>query len=429
MAVITVSGVITSLVNTQALDDLMRRFGKGRRRAFSMKRKSVPTSAIETILQQQIGLNSRYIKDAYYSIKHLPYNTTFGGLKNQRLREKGKITKEEYHKRRNALLLSRGDRAQQGNLNLRLDLSSMQLRINTCCNDRDNKWIYARIFIPQKYLDTYGVYLDGSHPYTVQLKRRDFDRGYELRISITLPRVIQESSRVMTLDINAGHTDFALMNKHDSRVVAIGKFNHHEAQHTKRGKLNHLLNKLVEKIGNLTRHYDAEVVMGHLNTGKFWSYSKKATRKIRQLPQYKFHQLLKRLELQGIKVSERSEAYTSKLGDVISHMVGYDIHKCAAMMFALKVINYDLFKQLKTFFFGVPSYEAYGRQRRGQRRESGLTAPIQYRKFLKSMKFWMAMKSSLIQEDGGYLPTPGREGLSFLDNLKALFPCLTINIR
>jgi len=360
MAVITLPGVITSLPDTQALDDLMRRFGNARRRAFSMKCKDLKTCSIETILQQEIGLNSRYIKDAYYSIKHLPYNTTFGGLKNQRLREQGKITKEEYNKRRNAFLLSRGDRSKQGNLNLRLDLSTMQLRINTCCNDKDNKWMFAKVFIPHKYLDTYDKYLDGSHPYTVQIKRRDFDMVYDLRISIKLPCVIRETSRVMTLGINAGHTDFAVMNKNDGRVVAIGKFNHHETQHTRQGKRDHLLNKLVEKIGNMARHYEAEVVVGHLNTGKFWSYCKKATRKIRQLPQYKFRKFLKRLELQGIKVSERSEAYTSKLGDVISQIVGYDIHKCAAIMFALKVINYDVFQQLKTFLFGVPSYEAYG---------------------------------------------------------------------
>jgi IS605 OrfB family transposase len=218
------------------------------------------------------------------------------------------------------------------------------------------------------------------------------------------------------------------MNKNDESVVAIGKFNHHETQYTRRGKRDHLLKKLVEKIGNLARHYEAEVVVGHLNTGRFKSWNKKATRKVRQLPQYKFRQLLKRLELQGIKVSERSEAYTSKLGDVISQLIGYDIHKCAAIMFALKVINYDLFKQLKTFLFGVPSYEAYGRRRRRRRRESGLTALIQYRKFLKSMKFWMAMNSSIVKEEEGYLPIPGREGLSFLDNLKAPFPCLTITV-
>ncbi|MFX1521449.1 MAG: hypothetical protein ACFFCD_16190 [Promethearchaeota archaeon] len=111
-------------------------------------------------------------------------------------------------------------------------------------------------------------------------------------------------------------------------------------------------------------------------------------------------------------MSERSEAYTRKLGDVIFQLIGCGIHKCEVIMFALKAINYELFQQLKMFLFGAPSYEDYGRQRLGQRRESGLIAPIQHRKFLKSMKCWMAMKSSL-QGDGGYLPIPGREGCPF----------------
>ena len=428
MAAITLPGTITLLKETNALEDLLRKFGNARRRAFSMKRKGVATASIEKILQCEIGLNSRYTKDAYYSIKDLPYNATFGGLKNQRLREKHMITKEEYKKRRNAILISRGDRSKKGNLNLRLDLTTMQLRINTSCRDRDKKWLFVKVFIPQKYLERYSRFLSGSYPYTVLIKRLTLDRGYDLRISLELPTDIKLTSRMLTLDVNAGHTDFAVTNKNNGKVILIGKFNHHETQYARQGKRNHLLNKLVEKIGNMARHYDAEVVVGYLNTSKFQSCNKKAMRKIRQMPQYRFHQLLKRLELQGIRVCNRSEAYTSKLGDVISQIIGYDIHKCAAIMFALKVINYDLFKQLKTFFFGVPSYEAYGRRRRRRRRESGLTALIQYRKFLKSMKFWMAMKSSLV-EDGGYLPILGREGLSFLDNLKASFPCLNVNIR
>lgn len=164
MSAITIPGAITSLDDTALLDDLMRKFGNARRRAFSLKRKGMRKGDIEKLLQQEIGLNSRYIKDAYYSIKDLPYNTTFGGLKNQRLREIGKITKEEYKKRRNALLLSRGDRSKKDNLNLRLDLDTMQLRITTCGKNKEQKWIFAKIFIPQKYFDKYGCYPDGSHP-------------------------------------------------------------------------------------------------------------------------------------------------------------------------------------------------------------------------------------------------------------------------
>lgn len=426
MAVITLPGVITSIPDMITLRELMKKFGNARRRAFSMKRKGMTPRVIEKILQREIGLNSRYIKDAYYSIKTLPFNTTFGGLKNQRLREKGKISKVEYSKRRNAILISRGERSKKGNLNLRLDLDAMELRINNSSKNRVNRWFHAKIFIPQKYLNKYGNYLNGSLPYTVLIKRRNFDRGYDVRISIKITCKVQNASRLMALDVNAGHTDFAVINKLDAKVVAVGKLNHYETQHTRRGKRSNLVNKLVEKIGNIARHYNAEVVTGALNTAKFKNCNKKATRKIRQMPQYQFRQLLKRLERQGIKVGERSEAYTSKIGAILSPLIGLDIHKCAAILFAIKVINYEVFQQLKTFLFGVLSDEGNGSRRRMRRRESGLTAPLQYRMFLKRMKYWRVMNS--LDGERGYLPTPGREGLSYLDNLKANFPCLNIII-
>ena len=109
----------------------MFKFGKARRRAYSLRRKGYTKSEIEKILRDEIGLNSRYIKDAYHSVKDLPHHVTFGGLKNQRLREKGKISKEEYHRRRNSIVISRGEKSKNGNLNMRLDLERMELRINT----------------------------------------------------------------------------------------------------------------------------------------------------------------------------------------------------------------------------------------------------------------------------------------------------------
>ena len=60
------------------------------------------------------------MKDAYATIEHLPPHATFGGLNNQRMREKGKITREEYKKRRNSIIYARGDKSRKGNLNMRI---------------------------------------------------------------------------------------------------------------------------------------------------------------------------------------------------------------------------------------------------------------------------------------------------------------------
>jgi len=152
-------------------------------------------------------------------VKDLPPHVTFGGIKNQRLREKGKISKEEYHRRRNSIVISRGDKSKSGNLNMRLDLERMELRINT---GEDKKWIYPKVYIPEKYLKKYGHLLDSSAPYTVIIKRRN-DGGYDVRITVEVQTEVKEGKRVLALDINAGHIDFAVVEKDEPKVVSVGR--------------------------------------------------------------------------------------------------------------------------------------------------------------------------------------------------------------
>ena len=130
MVKVTIPGYICEISEEEKkeLEKLLFNFGRARRRAYSLKRKGYTKSEIEQILQYELCLNSRYIKDAYHSVKDLPPHVTFGCLKNQRLRENGKISKEEYHRRRNSIVISRGDKS--GNLNIRLT-ERMELRINT----------------------------------------------------------------------------------------------------------------------------------------------------------------------------------------------------------------------------------------------------------------------------------------------------------
>ena len=78
----------------KALQNLFFAFGKARRLCYSLRQKyelrgEMSKSEIIKRVQELTGLNSRYVKDAYTTIEHLPPHVTFGGLKNQRLREKG----------------------------------------------------------------------------------------------------------------------------------------------------------------------------------------------------------------------------------------------------------------------------------------------------------------------------------------------------
>jgi len=418
MVKVTIPGYICEISEEEKkeLEKLLFKFGKARRRAYSLKRKGYTKSEIEKILRDELRLNSRYIKDAYHSVKDLPPHVTFGGLKNQRLREKGKISKEEFHRRRNSIVISRGDKSKSGNLNMRLDLERMEVRINT----GDRKWIYPKVYIPKKYLDRYGHLLDGSAPYTVLIKRRN-DGGYDVRITVEVQTEVKEGRRVMALDINAGHIDFAVMEKEELNVVSVGRIEIHETQFVRRGKREYRIHSAVDKIGNIAEHYDADIFVGKLNTGSFKSVNKKANRKVKNMPQYKFRKTLKKLGRRGIKVMEKSEKNTSKVGEKISTIVGLDVHKCSAIAFAVKSISYNLFRKLITLLSVVTSNEGDGSLRGRQKRGKRAYCP---RPGLRMMRFWAAMTS----KGGGYSAMPGSRGLSFMDGLKGGFTCLRVKI-
>jgi len=412
MAKVTIPGYICEISeeDREELEKLLFKFGKARRRAYSLRRKGYTKSEIEKILRDEICLNARYISSAYDSIKSLPPHVTFGGIKNQRLREKWKISKEEFHKRRNSIVISRGDKSKGGNLNMRLDLERMEVRINT----GDRKWIYPKVYIPKKYLEKYRRLLDGSAPYTVLIKRRN-DGGYDVRITVEVQTEVEEGKRVLALDVNAGHIDFAVVEKEEPKVIATGRVEIHETQFVRRGKREYRIHSAVDKIGNIAKHYDADVFVGKLNTGSFKSDNKKVNRKVKNMPQYKFRKTLKKLERRGIKVEEKSEKNTSKVGEKISTLVGLDVHKCSAIAFALKCISYNLFRKLITLLSVVSPDEGDGSQRGRRRRGKRADCPC------SGHKLWTAPPS-------GYPAMPGGWGLSILERLRAGLTCLRVKV-
>lgn len=341
------------------VERLMLKFGNARRRAYSMKQKGVDGLKIRRELREETGLASRYIWTAYSMIRPLPPHVTFGGIELQRLREKGKISKEEYHQRRNNLLACMGDISKKGNLCLRLEKDKLRLTVS------QHSWIYLPILIPQRY-EGYNKYLDGSRAYMVLLRRRDDNGGYDVRITIEVDEPeTQDPKRVMALDINAGHIDFAVVEKQNLKPVAIGKVNCHELLSCRRGKNKLVVHKTVNKVKNIAKHYGAEVVAGKLHTHAIKG------RKIQRMSQFKLRQTFRyKLPLNGVRFDECSEAYTSKVGKVLSKPMGLDIHKASAYSFAVKIIDYQTF----TFLRSVLSNEGGGSLRQRLSEGSGLTA-------------------------------------------------------
>jgi len=415
----------------KALQNLFFTFGKARRLCYSLRQKyelkgRMSRSEIIKSVQELTGLNSRYVKDAYATIENLPSHVTFGGLNNQRLREKGKITKAEYKKRRNSIIYARGDKTKGGNLNLRIVeiASEKYLRVNI----GDRKWLFSKLFIPKKYMKKYAEYLDGSHPYSVLIKRKDDDEGYDVRITIRVENDVNEGSKLIALDINKSHIDFCVLDKNMKDIVAIGKINTAELQNTRSEKREHQIKKVAHKIKNIAKHFNADVFIGKLRTSYFKSH-RKANRIVHQMPQFKLRKWIKHICVKnGVKCEERSEANTTRVGRILSPILGLDVHKCAAIAFALKLLDFPLFKLLS----GVSSNEGDGSPRGRRKRGSSLTGKAQHDSRIR-MKCWAAMMPSFLvgggEMGGGYPEMPGIRGLLFTSRLKASLPFHMVNIK
>lgn len=361
MKLLTIPGFIPE--PSEHVERLMFRFGNARRRAYAMRQKGVERLVIARQLHRETGLSYRYVSTAYDMIKGLPPHITFGGLKLQRLREREKITREEYRRRRNNLLVCRGEKSQKGNLCLRVEGDKLRVNVGS------RKWIWLPLFLPQKYVSRLS-----DSPHTVVIRRRDDGGGYDVRITVEVDEPeTSEPNRVMALDLNAGHVDFAVVEKGNLRLVAAGKINCHELLSCKKGKSKLVVHKTVNKIRNIAKHYGTEVVAGKLKTLTVKGH-KRSNRKIHRMSQFRLRQIMRyKLPLNGVKFRERSEAYTSKVGRTLSEPMGLDVHKASAYAFAVKVINYPYF----TFLRGVRANEGDGSPSTRLSGGSGLTVLYQ----------------------------------------------------
>jgi len=323
------------------VEQLMLKFGNCRRRAYNMKRKGTDRLSIIRQLREDSDIPARYVSAAYDTIKALPSHVTFGGLELQRLRETGKVTREEYHRRRNRLLVCRGEASQKGNLCLRIEEDG-KLRVTVA----GKQWVSLPLFVPEKY----RLRLAEAPYYTVALRRRDDCSGYDVRITIPVeePATVNEPKRVMALDINSGHVDFAVVEKANLTPVAFGRFNCSTILDARKAEKRRRIHLLVNKVRNVAKHYGAEVVAGKLKTLHSKGRSR-ANRKTQGMNQYAMRQIMAyKLPMNGVRYRERSEAYTSKVGRKLSKPLGLDVHKASAYAFSVKVIDYTSFMFLRS---------------------------------------------------------------------------------
>jgi hypothetical protein len=138
---------------------------------------------------------------------------------------------------------------------------------------------------------------------------------------------------------------------------------------------------------------------------------------IKQMPQYQFRKILKyKLPLNGIPVEERSEAYTSKIGIKLSSQIGVDIHKAAAILFALKFLDYQKFLSLRSSLNDEKLSLGVYKQNDGN---GSLSCRLKVGSGLTALHQTQNLLNNEFTNEGGYSVIPGSWGLScFAESLK-----------
>jgi IS605 OrfB family transposase len=337
------------------VERLIFAFENARRRAYIMKQKRIDKLSIRRQLNHEICIPARYVSTAYDTIKGLPPHVTFGGKRTQQLRQQGRLTAEEYRLYRNRILACRGEHAQKGNLCLRV-VDGHVLRVNI----GNKRWIKLPIQIPKNYQRL----LRSDRAYTVLLKRRMDMRGYDVRITVDIEEPeMKPAKRIMALDINSGHVDFAVADKATLQPLVFGKVNCHELLDANKGKKQILLHRLVNKIANIAKHYRAEVVAGKLSSN-YTNHRRRFNRRIQGMNQHVMRRIMAyKLPMKGCVFTELSENNTTTLGRNLSKLIGLDVHKAAAYAFTVKAADYPRFRSLLrdvTFLHEFCAYEEDG---------------------------------------------------------------------
>lgn len=391
--IVTIPGMLID-PEAETLDKMLARFGWARRRAHAAIHKGEPRVRIEKWLQIETGLNCRWVRSAISSIRALPKHTVFGGRRNLKLLQTGKITKDDWRKMRNSSLYSVGDGSKEGkgNVNARIvHLSDgYYLRLNTS-GLSEERYLWAKLFIPSRFLEKWGYALSGDRSYSVLIKRAN--EGFDVRIAIhvDVPEPYAPK-RALGLDINARHLDLASPDRDRIHVARVsGRF----------CESRNAWNRAAKKVVNIAKGLNAGLVVGDIKRlprervhGKKHGWRHRRPRRVlSQMPTYKLkRKLALECALKGVPISFVHEYGTSKRGEPLGRGLGLDTHKAAALLIALKPQTFESRR-------GVSAHDALDCMSGGLTGGRGLTA-----QFHRTVGFDEGLAT------GGYIPKADRDG-------------------
>lgn len=216
-------------------------------------------------------LNSNYRRSGYFraidaykaaifrvklGLLETPSKVVFGGRKNLIRYEKGQLSKFEWRAIRNNQLYSRGEKAKNGNLNLRFELQEGKLQLRV--NNGFRSWIRIPAYLPHSL----GV-LSGDRAYGVRILRRG--KNYELRVNYeeTNYECVGFEKGAIGVDFNHSTIDLSVTNS-QGQLKATRTILCSALTSARKGKKEWLIGNLAKEVVRFAKYWRRGLVLERL---------------------------------------------------------------------------------------------------------------------------------------------------------------------
>ena len=283
-------------------------------------------------------LNQRYISDSCSMAKGIIHESSlFGGKKLWDKLIKKTISKEEWQKKRNNRLYSRGDKTKNGNPNIRV--KNGKIFVND--PSKRGKWIEGKIWMPKKFENL------NTECYDVRLIKKN--KKYELKISWKeeIHSQIKHEKGMIGIDTNPDGVAVCDVNE-EGNLLKHFYIQKDRIRYARKGKRDNDIYQIAKKVVDYALERKKKISLEKLNFKKKTKY-RKFNRMAHNFAYKKLIESIKSRALKnGIEIKEVNPAFTSNLGQLkYQKMYGLNRHTAAALVIARRAMNIKERKDFK----------------------------------------------------------------------------------
>ncbi|MFW9915836.1 MAG: hypothetical protein ACFFGZ_09535 [Candidatus Thorarchaeota archaeon] len=382
------------------------------------------------------GLERRVQKTAskrHYWLTHWQNKTfpsvVFGGKRHLRAYQQGKLTKAEWHHRRNNGLYCVGEANRKGNANLRIHYSSKADRFTLSIlvdGGQKGERLTAPLYVPPSFKETFKQHAKGTRPYTVRVQFPP--NGERLRVLVASDHpnpTVPNRRGIAGIDLNPAGVAVTLLYP-DGNFRVSRWFPQPELLYARSGQRAWRIGNLIKRVIAWIRSYGLNTLA--VEDLRFSQQYGACHQFNRVKSNFVYRQLLRTLQSQALKkglaLHEINPAYTSLLGALkYARPYGLNGHQAAAFVIGRRGLGFSekLHGHVNHSFVRlvVPPMEGWsGRQITALARDiDGLTAHLGNSTAPKSVDSSLTTPGRRQGSGGGIVPrshtqTPGKGALA-----------------